>query len=102
MCGLRPDTTGPREYTIVVHFLTHIGTKINHKISAKFTFTSILELDGLIRKHRAASKDGIVLFMLSKKSVRYDYDYQWMELTDLAHPSELPKDLEIHIADPKG
>ena len=57
----------PREYSCVVNFLTQIGSKMKkHKLSAKFTFTSIFELHALIRSHRCASSDGVVLFIHSK------------------------------------
>ena len=105
ICGLRTHITDPREFTVLVHFLTHIGKKLNHKLCAKFTFVSILELDGLIKSHRAAPKDGIVLFMLSKKYTgtgKEKHDYQWMELTNLAHPSELPRKLTVYIANHSG
>ena len=101
ICGYKP-----RKYSCVVNFLTQIGSKKNHKLSAKFTYTSISELHALIKSHRCASSDGVVLFIHSKsyRSLVSGevYDYQWMELTDLSHPSELPNPVSVYIADPKG
>ena len=106
--GSRRD--GKRLYTRIVDFRSDIAPSKDLKLelSAKFTFTTIAELHTAIKRRRRVSKDGIVLFRLPNSATCEGFDssyrtmlrYQWMELTELSHPSELAEELMVHIASP--
>ena len=99
---------GPRVYTCVVNYFINIRSDKNHKLSAKFRFASVAELHASIRATRGLSKDQIIIFRLSStytgmnEKGESNHVCRWMDLTNLSHPSEVPKTLAVDFTSPEG
>ena len=95
-------------YTRVVDYRIQVGAEELDMLSAKISFTSIAELHASIKATRHLSEECIILFKFSRTFIGVDghgdceYSYRWMELTDLSHPWEVPKELIVWIINRTG